>query len=67
MTYLKAFEKLIIALSILVISGCGEYIPRETYLLKTVDGRIIKLSCPTIDRARSILTYMHEGDCVLIQ
>ena len=50
----------------LLIVGC-EYIPRETYKIKTIDGHIIKLSCPVIDQDRNKFTYMIDGDCIIIK
>lgn len=46
-------------------TGCGEYIPRTVYELKTVDGKTIKLACPAVDAGRSEFTYLIDGDCVV--
>ena len=58
---------LIISLvALLCLTGC-DYVPHETHEIKTMAGKTIKLSCPVIDPARSIFTYMYNKECYLVQ
>ena len=60
-------NKLILLIIVAGITGCGEYIPRTVFEIKTVDGRILKLACPVVDLGRSELTYLIDGDCVAVR
>lgn len=48
----------------LLLAGC-DYRPRETFKIKTADGREIELTCPVVDSRRSTLTYIIDGHCVI--
>lgn len=50
-------------LCVATLSGC-DYLPRTVYEIETKDGGVLKRFCPTIDRDRSKLTYVIEGECV---
>lgn len=58
-------KPLIILLSMIVLTGCGDYVPRETFALKTVDGSVIELTCPVVDSRRSAFTYHIDSHCVV--
>jgi len=57
---------LLIIIAVTLLQGC-DYISHEVYEIVTKDGKILKLSCPTIDRTRSNLTFIYDGDCVLVR
>ena len=65
----KAMKLIITVLIAFIITGCGsgEYIPSKTFQIKTVDGQILKLNCPTVDLGRSKLTYVIDNECRLIK
>ena len=48
-----------------MLTGCGEYIPRTVYEITTNSGQVIKLACPAVDSGRSEFTYLIDGDCVV--
>lgn len=50
--------------STLVLASC-EYKPRETFTIATEDGKQIRLTCPVVESARSTLTYLIDGNCVV--
>ena len=51
---------------LLVVSGC-DYVPSTVYEIQTVDGKVLRLLCPTVDRDRSKLSYIIDGECVAIK
>lgn len=61
----KAALRLAVALTVLLCVGCGEYIPSKVYKIKTVDGEILNLYCPAVDRERSVFTYTISHECRL--
>ncbi len=58
--------KALLLVAFLLSTGC-DYVPRETFEIETKDGETLKLSCPTIDRERNRLTYIYEGDCIVVK
>lgn len=62
-------KKLILTASalcvLLVVTGCGDYIPRTVFEIETKAGQTIKMACPVIDQGRSTLSYLIDGDCVV--
>jgi hypothetical protein len=46
-------------------AGCGdmEHIPSKVYKIQTVDGVVLNLYCPTVDRGRSTMTYLISNEC----
>ena len=58
-------KKMGVLVSILFLAGC-DYVPHVVHKIKTEEGKIIKLSCPEIDRGRSELTYVYEKQCVIV-
>jgi len=58
-------KKLIPLILIMIISGCGEYIPTTVFEIETKDGQIIKLACPVVDPYRSKFTYLIDTQCVI--
>lgn len=59
MNYIK-----VLALALL-LAGCSEYVPRETFSIQTTTGQIIRLTCPVVDSRRSVFTYYVDGHCVI--
>lgn len=59
---MKYFVFMVLAV---LVAGCGEYVPREEFKVKTVDGKTITLLCPVVDAKRSKFTYVIESECVL--
>lgn len=57
---------LVLFLGGVLVGGC-DYVPRTIYEIKTVDDKIIKLSCPEVDQGRSVLTYFKDGDCIIVK
>lgn len=57
---------LAISFSALLVAGCDR-VPRTIYEIETIDGKTLKLACPTIDIERSELTYLIEGECVAVK
>ncbi|HAK87642.1 MAG: hypothetical protein A2X55_08970 [Nitrospirae bacterium GWB2_47_37] len=55
---------LLCGLSLFLFVG-RDYIPRQTFIIQTVDGQTIKLSCPVVDTRRSTWTYLIDGECVI--
>jgi len=51
--------------AVLCLTGC-DYVPHKTYEIQTKSGEIIKLSCPTLDIARSSFTYLYDKECYLV-
>lgn len=49
----------------LCVYGC-DYVPHKTYELQTKTGETIKLSCPTLDQARSSLMYLYDKECYIV-
>lgn len=66
---MKNFKRATIAASaliaLLVVTGCGEHVPRTVFEVETKDGQVIKLACPVIDPGRSTFTYIIEGYCTV--
>ena len=56
---------LLTSVSLMTLIGC-DYVPRTVYEIETKDGKVLKLSCPTVDEGRSELTYIIDGDCIAI-
>jgi hypothetical protein len=52
--------------ALLAAVGC-EYIPHKVYEVVTVSGETIKLSCPAIDRSRSVFSYIYSGACIVVK
>jgi len=61
----KSLIGLSLLTAVLCVSGC-DYVPHKTYEMQTKSGETIKLSCPTLDQARSSLTYLYDKECYLI-
>ena len=58
-------KKLIALFAVVILSGC-DYVPHEMHEIETIDGSVIKLSCPKIDPARSTLAYSYGKECYLV-
>lgn len=43
-----------------------DYIPRKVYEIKTTSGEVIKLYCPSVDKGRNVITYLIDGECILV-
>jgi hypothetical protein len=52
---------------LLTLTGCEKHIPSKVYAIETVDGEVINLYCPTVERGRSRLTYTIDQSCVLVE
>ena len=62
----KNAKMLAICLTVLLVAGCsGEYIEREEFKIKTIDGKTLTFACPVLNLERSSLSYFYDGDCVL--
>ena len=60
-------SKLIFLICILfLISGC-DYIPHDQFEIKTESGEIIKISCPVVDKYRNRITYLTDGECIIVK
>jgi len=57
--------KAILIISVILLAGC-DHISSKVYQIKTVDGVILNLYCPTVDRGRSKLTYTIDEQCRLV-
>jgi len=57
---------IIIVIASLFLFGC-DYIPHERFEIKTESGEIITLSCPIISEGRSKVTYLIDGECVIVK
>ena len=57
---------IILVCAAFAISGC-DYVPRKIYKIATTDGHVLLLSCPMIDASRNEVTYLIDGECVLVQ
>jgi hypothetical protein len=55
-----------ILMTAVIVTGC-EYIPRKVIEIQTKDGSTVKFLCPVVDPNRSTMTYIIEGDCVVIK
>lgn len=53
-------------LIVLSINSC-EYIPHKIYELKTIDGQIIKLSCPELGSSKNTLITLYNKECYVIK
>ena len=62
---LKSSTRLVVCLTVLLCVGC-DYFPRTIYEIKTIDGKTLKLACPTVDIQRSRMSYIIEGQCIAI-
>ena len=49
------------------LAACGDYIPQTVFEIETVNGEVIKLSCPVIDQGRSTLTYLIDHECRVLK
>jgi len=56
---------ILLILLALLCTAC-EYIPNTVYEIETIDGQIIKLSCPVMDDANTY-TNIIENYCVVIK
>jgi len=51
---------------LLCVSGCSsDYIERQKFKVKTIDGKTLTFACPVLNLERSSLSYIYDGDCVL--
>jgi len=60
-------KRILFIIIVLLISSCGEYIPHTVIEIETKDGKTFKLSCPLIDRSRSIFSYTYNGACIFVK
>ena len=63
---LMTIKGIAVALTCLLVVGC-DYVPREVFEVQTVDGKVLKLLCPVVDRDRGKHTYIIDGQCVAIK
>ena len=54
------------ALLLITLTGC-DHVPHQQFKISTVNGEVLTLSCPVIDPMRSAITFVYDGDCVLLK